>query len=352
VIRALLLHDANRPAQLGVDPFRKHAAELRERFGLEIEEIPVEEVEARIDRLPACDLVFFQDRQDSNKDSIARARALREIAGEPRLVFLDSYASSYARKLCLLPYVDVFVAKVLFRDRGLYQRSFRDGRIFSDAMIELYGLESRFTGRTPDLEHWDKVILGWNVGGGRFLEERFEAGAAPGGERTIDVHCRVAMLGKGRTEWFAAHRRDCVERIASLGERYRVAVSTERIPQELYDEELRRSRIVVSPFGWGEVCYRDFEAVANDCLLVKPSMEHLETVPDIYRAGETYVPVRWDLADLEETLVRWLADDEGRARIAANAREVYGLFLDGGPVERLEAILARAGFVDLSSRPE
>jgi hypothetical protein len=135
-----------------------------------------------------------------------------------------------------------------------------------------------------------------------------------------------------------------VERIAALGGRYRVVVSAETIPQELYDEELRQSKIVVSPFGWGEVCYRDFEAVANDCLLVKPSMEHLRTVPHIYQAGETYVPVRWDLTDLGDTLERWLEDEEGRARIVARARELYGRFLDGGAVERIGRILRKAGF--------
>ena len=59
-----------------------------------------------------------------------------------------------------------------------------------------------------------------------------------------------------------------------------------------------------SPFGLGEICYRDFEILFSGCLMIKPDMKHIKTWPNIYIPMETYIPCRWDFSDLEEK-VRW-----------------------------------------------
>lgn len=79
----------------------------------------------------------------------------------------------------------------------------------------------------------------------------------------------------------------------------------------------------MSPFGCGEVCFRDFEAVLNDSLLLKPHMDHLETWPDIFRPGETYVPISWDGDDVVPTAAAWLADKRRRRNIVAAAKAAY-----------------------------
>ena len=56
---------------------------------------------------------------------------------------------------------------------------------------------------------------------------------------------------------------------------------------------------MLSPFGWGEICYRDFESILNRNLLVKPDMEHLETWPNIYK-DEHYFKLDWDSENLFE----------------------------------------------------
>ncbi len=79
------------------------------------------------------------------------------------------------------------------------------------------------------------------------------------------------------------------------------------------------SKVCFSPFGYGEVCWRDYEAVACGAVLLKPDMGHIETDPDIFVPWETYVPVSWDLSDLQETLHRVLSDNALRATIARTA---------------------------------
>ena len=93
-----------------------------------------------------------------------------------------------------------------------------------------------------------------------------------------------------------------------------------------YLQELASSKIVVSPFGWGEVCWRDFEAVACGCLLVKPSMEHVATYPLRYLDRETYVSVRWDLEDLSDMIRYYLAEDQERRQIVRNATEALAQY--------------------------
>jgi hypothetical protein len=92
------------------------------------------------------------------------------------------------------------------------------------------------------------------------------------------------------------------------------------------------ARVCVSPFGYGEVCFRDFEAVVAGCLLVKPDMSHLETTPNIYRPFQTYIPVRWDFADLAATVEQWLADEPRRREITGNARRLFDSDSDGSAI--------------------
>ena len=83
-----------------------------------------------------------------------------------------------------------------------------------------------------------------------------------------------------------------------------------------------------APFGWGETCWRDFEAVCYGCLLVKPSMAHIDTQPNIFIEKETYVPVRWDLTDLADQCSYYLEHPAEAAAIVDNARRVYRTYFE------------------------
>jgi hypothetical protein len=83
--------------------------------------------------------------------------------------------------------------------------------------------------------------------------------------------------------------------------------------------EMKRSKLVFSPFGYGEVCWRDYEAVMTGAVLLKPDMGHVQTDPDIFVPWETYVPVAWDLSDFEATVRRVVGDEGLRSRIARQA---------------------------------
>ena len=105
-------------------------------------------------------------------------------------------------------------------------------------------------------------------------------------------------------------------------------------------EKCEAAEFCVSPFGYGEVCWRDFEAMLCGCLVIKPDMSHVETNPDIFRPHETYVPVQWDYADLEEKCSYYLEHEGERQRIVDQAfKAVDEFYKNGGIIKSILNLL-------------
>ena len=79
---------------------------------------------------------------------------------------------------------------------------------------------------------------------------------------------------------------------------------TKTYSRRRYASVMRRSKIALSPWGYGEVCLRDFQAMLSGAVLIKPDMSHVTTEPPIYRANETYLPCQRDFSDLDDLVDR------------------------------------------------
>ena len=291
------------------------------------------------------DIVFFQDRSSSHRDIVLRKLdLLQQTSPKTKTVFVDLSESSFLRHLRLLPRFDLYLHKALFRDRRLYQGHLKHRRIFRDYMVDRYGLA--FGGvhkHPPALEELHKVMLDTNIGLHEMLITPFEEQGfrhIHREDRLIDVCCRVST--EDRQDRKAVQRRAAIEAMKNLGRRFRVVATEARLPKDEFIEEMRNSKITVSPFGTGEITWRDFEAVISGSLLVKPSMSHLETSPDIYIDGETYVAVEWDWRDLEEKCTYYLEYEDEREVIIQRASRTYAQFIQNQEfVDHVGGILAR-----------
>lgn len=87
------------------------------------------------------------------------------------------------------------------------------------------------------------------------------------------------------------HRGDCVSKFKG---------SEKILGRSLWVRALAESKICVCPWGYGEMCYRDYEAMMCRCIVVKPNTDFMVTWPNIYKANETYIPCRLDFSDLED----------------------------------------------------
>jgi hypothetical protein len=133
--------------------------------------------------------------------------------------------------------------------------------------------------------------------------------------RSIDLHARIAVKG---TPWYESMRNEAKNAIIKIKKDI-VIVSEGRVKRHKFFSELKNSKFVFSPFGYGEICWRDYEAFATGALLIKPSMEHLVTDIDIFRDQETYLATKWDLKDLEENISKYIEDNINRREMTTRA---------------------------------
>jgi hypothetical protein len=100
-------------------------------------------------------------------------------------------------------------------------------------------------------------------------------------------------------------------------------VPTDKLSRGAYLHELRNSKVIVSPFGLGEITLKDFEVFLTGGLLLKPDMSHLETWPDFFQSGKTMVSHTWGLADLPAVLQHSLENYDALLHIAETGQRTY-----------------------------
>ena len=277
-----------------------------------------------------------------------------------RIAFFHDDAGGGIPRLEVLPYVDLFYSKALFKDKTLYLRPLYGKELYSDYYHEKYGVNDPDYRERPPAENFEqlsKLRLSWNIGAGDYPREKLRqrAGTAAslafgpkaaklffsrkratpdpvgGNSGTYPVHARILLAGRPSIEY---QRKLILERIGN-DPRF----LTGGVSQKMYNMEIANSRIILSPFGWGELCVRDFEAVRAGALLMKPDMSHLETWPDVFVPNETYLPISWDAEDMLEKTDIMLEDDSERLRIAGNAWTAYSDQMNGLK-DRFESIIA------------
>lgn len=84
---------------------------------------------------------------------------------------------------------------------------------------------------------------------------------------------------------------------------------------------LNRSKIAISPYGMGELCYRDLEAIQHGCIIIKPDMSNVLTEPNLFINNETYIPCKVDYSDLPEIIDKILGNYNQYQYIIDNSRK-------------------------------
>jgi hypothetical protein len=99
---------------------------------------------------------------------------------------------------------------------------------------------------------------------------------------------------------------------------------TEKMPFQEYANNLWNSKISLSPFGMGELCFRDLESMVFGTIIIKPSHKKVDTIPNIMVDDETYIPCKYDWSDLDEKIDYVLSNfDELNERINTNIRNLF-----------------------------
>lgn len=284
----------------------------------------------------ACDVLAIESRALRGRWQNGDAQRILESAARrnPRIAYFDIQDSTGTLRPQALPFVRRYFKNQLLRDRSLYRESHYGGRLFTDFAHRQFGIVDREALRSEpvaDSADLAKLEVGWNAG---------FADYGPGGILRREIYRRVPLsplirrpsgfadpaaarpVGLG----FRMTRRYARETVAfqRTETAMRLGIGDEpRLGRGAFMRELARTRVVVSPFGWGEINLRDYEACIAGAAIVKPDMSHLETWPDLFVAGETYLPYRWDFDDLPDVVAGALGDESSTRAIAARAQASY-----------------------------
>lgn len=325
----LILSIDERIPQSQVHPFHAYAKGFLARYDAELREMPVSRyMSARHPGLDNATTVCFQTRFDIPQAELdALLDRIRDRNPNARLVYLDWFAPTDLRLAHRIgPQVSVYVKKHVLAARSLYGLPTRGDTNLNDYYSRRFDLDLPETVFPIPAGFLDKLLVGPSFVTADFMFRAFH-GAAPlgAGPRPIDLHARIAVEGTAFYRAMRGESRNAVQALSGV----RTATGT-GVGLIRYLHELQQSKICFSPFGYGEVCWRDFEAVMSGAALLKPDMSHIRTDPDIFVAGETYMPVNWDMSDFEDKVRLLLADDDLRHRLTANAFGVLHDYVTSG----------------------
>lgn len=265
-----------------------------------------------------------------------------DVADGAGMLFVDGFAE-----------VDLYAKKQLLKDRQLYAQSYRSRSYhthfyyahFSQELAEL-GPIPEYTLRGLHPHEIDQLSLSWNIGLGDYNLFASRARSLriywPWANfadplntahnyvtRPVDISYRVGMNYGLKAVQF--HRMRIRDQLEALRDKTNYVIRhTGHLKSRAYFRELVQARIIPSPFGLGEICWRDFEAWLSGCVVLKPDMNHLETWPNYYRPGKTYVPFRWDFSDFYDTVVNLLNNPEVAMALAVAAQTNYLSSLEDG----------------------
>lgn len=260
-----------------------------------------------------------------------------------KIILFDSGDSTGSRLFWLTPYVDIHFKKQLLKDKSKYltNESDRSVMVWLPEVYEPSGIDY-----VPIKENdLYKLKLSWNLG---MLDFRYFPYSKhyPIGTSCMfnSIYKKIKFSRPYVNKKILTTQRGCLRpsirysfqreilqnKLMSLKTQgYPVRVGGS-VSKKDYMKEIRNSKAIVSAFGWGEVCYRDFETIQSGCLLIKPSMEHVETFPNIYIKNQTYISVGWNLEGLEDILIDIDNNYQSYSKIVLNAQQVYKNFIEDG----------------------
>lgn len=292
-----------------------------------------------------CDVLIIESRFHSEQWSKNTEGVLSYFCSykeKVRKVFYfdisDSSGWDHAR---VLPYVDGYFKNQVLKDKTQYLRPMYGYRPYTDYYHKKYkiiDIDGNCSEPVNGRKLLDKIKVGWNSAlanhsfMGRYrmeLQKRIPFASllklpknfvSPSVNRTCDISCQIGT--RYPRETIAWQRKNIRARLNGR-------VSFKMLSRKKYFRELSKSKIVVSPFGFGEICYRDYETLLSGAILLKPDMSHIDTWPALYKSGTTIRTHRWDLQDFEEVIEDTLGDYSNYQDIAQNGQQLYKQYLIG-----------------------
>ena len=265
------------------------------------------------------------------------------------LIWFDLTDSAGTTQFEVLPFVKKYIKGQLYKNRDLYRKDLFRNRYFSDYYQKNFKIEKEIKFHFYKLENTydQKVILGWNLGVGNFFDiieyrnyekliclfkfnflknkkklYNYSLSNRKINNKKFDIFFRLSNRKKNEKK--SIHfQRQYVENF--LNKKYDLDFFKNKMNHKNYLTNLMNSKISVGCFGWGEICYREFEATRMGTAFIYPNIEYIETWPNIFINGKTYKSYELDFSNLEESINFLLDNKSLRDEMIYNSQSI----LDG-----------------------
>jgi hypothetical protein len=276
----------------------------------------------------------YHDGLTTEEDIIFELLRLRK--NFTKIVYFDDSATAVNMFFSVFPYVDQYWKRSCLNDKSLYYKNFFDGHLFSDYYYSKYKIDKKnqkfFNSVIKDNTELHKLKVAWNIGIGAYplnkkniFDEYY-----PWMRKIItgmSIFPSIQPVFFFISNYFNRMKNELsneisyqnkVKKISSrfISSNYTEAIGFQRellknkinnnknflvglVNKRKYINETFEVFGMLSPFGWGEVCYRDFEAAIGGCYLIKPDMSHIDTWPNIYEK-DMYYSLFWDLSNFSK----------------------------------------------------
>ena len=253
-----------------------------------------------------------------------------EGISEDRPTILLDLRDAASTDSVLVTYLNQSNVKICIRPNTYVPRSI-DNEKHHDL---LYWADRLLTKIPPEHEPWPNIIdrepLGEialnkiqtisNIAWGHGYENCKWFNDEPPRGKPIDIFS-LGCMNSYWTRLVRYHRRLCLDAIKSLPDYYIKCIgasTTTKDPIRINDgwhhmpgsgeffRLLQNSKVVVSPYGYGEMSFKDWEAVMSATVIIKPHMDHVEINPSPYSDFNTVYcePDFSDLANVAKNVLK------------------------------------------------
>lgn len=291
---------------------------------------------------------YFKLRYHLVEENVALLQKLKQRYD--KIIFFDDSDGADSLHVELIEHVDLYFKKQLLKDPTKYLEPSYGRQQFSDYYYKEFNVidqEANIRKELKNAEQLNKLHISWNIGAAIYPTPRVQRKLFNFANRVINFNKllpfynsrkikKIKSLGKNRKKVIQA-RFGFDNYTPSIGHQRKLLMEEMadspnyikgRTSRKEFYKEMQTIRGVLSPFGWGEICHRDFEAIIYGCTLLKPDMEHVDTFPQIYFKNETYIPIKWDASDLILRTNECLDDLNFSEQLNHNMREVYYSAID------------------------
>lgn len=195
----------------------------------------------------------------------------------------------------------------LLKDRSLYNEEWVGGRYYW-GKSEDYGVNGQNYKPENFDDYKDRIVLsGTNWIGVpdiqwydySKIEKLFDVSAM---FQHPHSECHEFDLKPSQDFYYNEHRQPVLDKIKYSPFMVAKLYKGRRVPNDVYYRYIQSSKVLLAPFGYGEMAPRDLESAQIGSLLIKPNMNHIDTYPNIYIKDKTYISCNWDYSDLEDKI--------------------------------------------------